>query len=638
MHKFIITLSTLISISFSANYTVQTDSFTDKQGQTAKYRIGIPDNYISGQKAKVLIHLHGNNSGTQDELLNMWYKSTERQADKQNLIPITITSPGTRETSSGTVRQWDEKKDPQMLHELLQSHFGNKIKVDFDHVYLWGSSQGTCFINSFLLQKSNDYLGGALGNCGCFNSLNNSFDPKQNFKDNFRFYILGTTEDFLHRSSTSGYEFYRWTAGLKNIRGDLSRSGNHCTAPQGAIDSALQWITGKIETPETPDQIHWQRINTSDTIKALTISNNNEIIIAINQNDSSSIQMSSNQGDSWKTILNFPSHRISSIMGGSNGSILVLTGNYFKKYNSQFQLIEEEASKATQFLKDGQGNIYKTGKRFDIEVTTDQGITWQATGITNSNSTSYGQEFIDFSSDYILTLIGNSQFIQTDSNGVERNIKLPSQTIQYYNFSQQSGSILLYGWDYTQNWKPFAWTTNDLGQTWIPVQLPVEFRTGYSGYGINYYHDGQLLFHGPSETKLSNNNGKTWTAETNLSYLGIPLFSLDQDGIAYVSDGIGLFRKQTWLTSETRIKHTTGDVITSIHPLSTTLKVKNLGNYLELESYVTTKVFEVDLSGRTKLLYEDNPNGKVLINIQKVQKGKLIKMEHTLGKTYSFHK
>ena len=122
-----------------------TASFTDAQGRTLKYRYELPDNADPNVALRhPWFFFHGNNSGTQDDALRWFFPYTSSQAKQFDLVPVAVASPGTRQSTTGVVRQW-YPEDRSLIHELLQSHFEGRLQVDFDRVFLWGGSQGTWF-------------------------------------------------------------------------------------------------------------------------------------------------------------------------------------------------------------------------------------------------------------------------------------------------------------------------------------------------------------------------------------------------------------------------------------------------------------------------------------------------------------
>lgn len=617
---------------FSANFTVSTATFTDSQGQIAKYRIGVPDTYIAGEEARVLIYLHGNNSGTQDELLDMWYSRNQREADERNLIPITVASPGTR--LDGTTRQWSEDKDPQMLDELIQSGFGGRINVQQDGVYLWGDSQGTCFINSFLLAKADVYGGGALGNCGCFNYLNNSYTPGEDFRDNYRLYILGTTGDFLYNPSVNGYRFYRWTAGLKNIRGDLSRPGDHCTAPSSAVDSALSWIIGDIDIDETPDEVHWQRISTLDSIQSLDIDSRNRIIASVSSSNGNKVMISETQGDTWSTPIDLGIEDIQSAWGGDDGDILVLTESKFYRYDREGREQDRENVSFNAFREDGDGNIFRIGTS-ELEVSIDGGKNWRETGLGAADLPAKSQGFVDSTLSEVMVKTAFSDWSLTGKDGADNTISKPAGNIYFYSIIQHNNITLALGADNDNGGAAIAWTSNDQGQNWTPVTMHPNHTLAYSNYGLTLYHDGQLLFYDFNTAYLSADNGVNWNKEPNLSIGSKVLMTLDNEQIAYVSDGLGIFRRQAWLNSDERPEHTFGDgYTTSLNTLSkgaSDLSYQRYGQALIISNHVETQVQLIRVDGSSSTLYQDNPQGKAIISIQELPRGSMIIIEDILG-------
>jgi hypothetical protein len=629
--KFSLLLVFLANV-FGVNYQVSDSTFTDSQGQTAKYRIGIPDDYVSGTPAKILIHFHGNNSGTQDDMLNMWYRTTENKADARNLIPIVVASPGTR--SDGVTRQWDEKKDPLMLHELIQSNFQNKITVDNQGLYLWGASQGTCFINAFLLNEGDKYLGGALGNCGCFNYLNPTFQPNQDFLQNFRFYILATTGDGLHSASTRGYEYYKWTVGMKQIRGNLDLEGAHCTAPNEVIDSALDWMTGTLELPENEDKIHWQRVNALDSIQSLAIGGNNQLLLGVQSTNDSEVFLSEDQGDTWTKIITIPDEELKDIVGTTNNEILVLTESTYYRFDSSHTEVERSVLSFDTFIKSKDDAIYRISVIQGIEISNDQGLTWELLFSESATKASIGKNFKDTTTFELVVNIGWKNYIVIDDKGRQDSLTLPTENLGSISISQYQGEILLFGIDYNNNYKPYAWTTQDHGLNWNSVTLPVDFTIGYNGYGIGYFYDGRLLYHGSSMAQLSPDNGSTWVSEKNLSKLGHPILIQDLDGIAYATDGTSLMRYQTWTNSKSRVEHTTvlpKDKLVSLNNFQYPLGARVMESTITVEAWERISIYSISMDGKNTLLYHGNPRGVKTLSLKEFVKNQKIQIKNNDG-------
>ena len=67
-----------------------TSSFTDSQGRTTLYRYSLKDDWHSSQPRGVLIFLHGNNVGTQEDMVEWLPQDVAYQHD---LVPVAVASP-----------------------------------------------------------------------------------------------------------------------------------------------------------------------------------------------------------------------------------------------------------------------------------------------------------------------------------------------------------------------------------------------------------------------------------------------------------------------------------------------------------------------------------------------------------------
>lgn len=142
-------------------YTEYNTTFTDKSGRTALYRYAVKDGWDTTKPRGLLVYFHGNNSGPEELMLDGFFNANRLNAFERDLIPVNIASPYTRPAS--LVRQW-MRGDMPMVHELLQSNLGGKVAIDFNTIVFAGASQGTCFLNEFLMDFAESYGGGAL--CG----------------------------------------------------------------------------------------------------------------------------------------------------------------------------------------------------------------------------------------------------------------------------------------------------------------------------------------------------------------------------------------------------------------------------------------------------------------------------------------
>ena len=100
---------------------------------------------------------------------------------------MSLATSGQRPVGDQMVLQWEEP-DQALVDEYLRESFAKEFKVDLDRVFFWGGSQGTCFLHEFLHTQGENYGGGFLGECGCFNTPD-PWTPSDTFKEKFRIYI-----------------------------------------------------------------------------------------------------------------------------------------------------------------------------------------------------------------------------------------------------------------------------------------------------------------------------------------------------------------------------------------------------------------------------------------------------------------
>jgi len=239
-----------------------TASFSDSHGRTLLFRYEVPEDTSAGVPQGVLIFFHGNNSGTQEQMLDWFFYRAQSRARELDLVPVVIGSPGERLSTIGIVRQW-YPADERLVHELLQSEFGGGFRVDFERVFLWGGSQGTCFLNDFVPRFGAHYGGGLYAECGCFNTRDPLWKPPEEFSRRFRVFVHATKGDFLHAHSVDAYGYYRYTVGL-DTKSDLAGEGGHCARGEVSHADALNWLVHGTGLDDEPVHVHLARVSTID--------------------------------------------------------------------------------------------------------------------------------------------------------------------------------------------------------------------------------------------------------------------------------------------------------------------------------------------------------------------------------------
>ena len=199
-----------------------TKSFTDSQGRTTLYRYSLKDDWNPRQPRGVLIYFHGNDVGTQQDMLSLWPQYVAYQHD---LVPVCSRLAGS--PAAGDIRWnlqptalsgiWNANltdEDRQLIHELLQSQFGGDFSVDFGRIVFWGGSAGSGFLHWFVRSYGENYGGGLLAWCG-FGLADPFWRPTQQFRERFRVLVIATTEDFAHARQTANYGYYKYILGLE---------------------------------------------------------------------------------------------------------------------------------------------------------------------------------------------------------------------------------------------------------------------------------------------------------------------------------------------------------------------------------------------------------------------------------------
>ena len=254
--------------------TFHDGSFTDSTGRTILYRYWIRSDWDTSTPRGLLLFLHGNNTGTADELRRVrWFDYDA--AHELGLAVAVLASPAhlshhpsstfsseTLGDSEGT-RNWF-RRDARLIHELLQSGFGSELAVDQEQIVFVGASQGTCFLAHFLEQYAGVYGGGFHAWCGCF-WANGAGWPTRRIdewaptfqwtpfgasfvRDRLRVFVEATTEDFLFEHAVAMTQYYGGVLDLET-RWDLETPGGHCANGSTPRAEIWEWLSAA-DAPE----------------------------------------------------------------------------------------------------------------------------------------------------------------------------------------------------------------------------------------------------------------------------------------------------------------------------------------------------------------------------------------------------
>ena len=254
------------------------DSFTDSTGRTLLYRLWVRSDWDLSRPRGIFLLLHGNSSGTAEELRQRKWSSIEEALDR-GLAVVVPASPFSspdeitfgEETlvgysvGSGGTRFW-APGDARLIHELLQSGLDARLAIDYDRVIFVGASQGTCFLAEFVEYYGGSYGGGFHAWCGCFwldfdgddshdtyaitpPFLGSPWRPTFQWtpsatdaaSDRFSVFVEATTEDFLHPAAVSMSRYYSEWLGLRTAT-DLDAPGGHCSRGATPRSEIYDWL------------------------------------------------------------------------------------------------------------------------------------------------------------------------------------------------------------------------------------------------------------------------------------------------------------------------------------------------------------------------------------------------------------
>ena len=172
------------------------------------YRYDSADVPSSGRAPGLLLYFHGNNLGTQQDLLAWSHDEYRRRlAIDQGLIFMKLASPALGNSTLGgsSTRHWHYEQIP-VIHEFLQSGLPLQFSFDTVRIVFWGGSQGTCFLGNFVAAHGTSYGGGLYAGCRYLNRDGfGAWEAPPDFQERFKVVVQATIGDFLHEKSVAAY-------------------------------------------------------------------------------------------------------------------------------------------------------------------------------------------------------------------------------------------------------------------------------------------------------------------------------------------------------------------------------------------------------------------------------------------------
>lgn len=562
----------------SKNSPAITGSFTDSQGRTLMYRFSIPEGINSASQNAVFLSFHGNNTGSQADMLNMFFSGIEYEASGRNMIPVVLASP---EAHANGVRFWNLEKDQRTIDEFIKNKLPTHFGVNTEQIYFAGGSQGTCFLNNFLQRYGENYKGGFYGGCGCYPALDASWSPTNSFKDNFKVFVGSTQGDFLIGSSQGGYGYYKYTIGL-NTRGDFESQGGHCELYWSQQTKALDWFTGVVNIPEPPFEPHWKRVSPIDNLKGIAVDDSDKIW-AIQQFSSSQFRLLKSI-DGGKSFISTGStvNGIARDFVFSKGKMIVTGDNGVTwrsdNYGQSFNLLPNDPTfeggrliTNSNLIENGKGSIFRSGYP-NNQKSNDYGSSWSNVtpapqslndvGIVNLDPSYYGQNPFLIISDKptnpvdVFTGTGSKYLGMANSNIWQPINDTPLGDVAHAAWDgSYLWSISSLVWDANYYGYARIFKSSNLSSTWQSISTPFENHSVY-GARLTALGEDRVLLHGglgedinddPSSW-LTVDGGDSWSLIHGLAHVtrgdkpyGEPAFNKSLKDI-YYSDGAGVFK------------------------------------------------------------------------------------------------
>ena len=534
-----------------------TASFSDSHGRTLLYRYDLPEGSNPEVPQGVLIYFHGNNMATQVQILDSSGLINLRDYTRSlRLVPVVVASPEESRFRSG-VRNW-YPADGRLVHELLQSDFGGRFRVDRERVFLWGGSQGTCFLNSFVRRYGEHYGGGLYAECGCIVE-DPLWNPSEEFARRFRVFVQTTTEDFLHGESLKAYGYYRYTLGLET-RSDLAAEGGHCSGGGDVHpETALSWLANGTGLPDEPEHAHLKRVSIMDFAVGLAADTDGALWVAR--------QPPGGEARLWRSIDRggsfYPVSRIGipvSDLDAAGGALLAThrepespTHSLYRSRDDglTFEPVDVEGVPLpAATVTDRHGQVYlatDSSGSLDVYATGDLGDSWTSLGFST-----LGREKIvntaplvnDEASGFLFTGNQYEVFQVGSTEGGDWNA---------VSKSPRDGRVRSIAWDGEMLWAladdpRLLYRSADRGLTWTEVSRPPDIDDWWWGTQLNALDHRQIFVLGPIVEGYLRNGLGDWNRIYGSSLIKGGVSSSHRlafdhrRGDVYFTAGSGIFR------------------------------------------------------------------------------------------------
>ena len=535
-----------------------TGLFEDSQGRSLMYRYELPEGIDLAEPTGIVVFFHGNSSASQEAMLNAYLPFSKRAATRFGLVPVAVASPETRVASIGrVVRHW-YPPDESLIHELFQSHFEGAFTVDFNRVFLWGGSQGTCFLNEFVPRYAEFYGGGLHAWCGCSYTRDPLWQPSDEFKSRFRVFVQDTTEDFLWYAGVDSYGYYRYTIGLET-RSDLATPGGHCAYGEVTIEDAFDWLVKGEGLDEEPEHIHLERRSRLNHISSLASDEDGALwVVRSPPGRSGRLWRSVDGGTTMVPVSEFEVP-ISDIDASGNALIASHAFPTSKTQSllrstdlgSTFEEIEINGiPTAPKVVADRQGRIFLAldleNREWEIAFSSNQGDTWERVGNVKSR-----EQIISNTDSINVTQFPAYLFLGQPT--VHSAIRTDGGEENEVTGSPDGGEIHWMAWDGSTFWGLgeslySLYNSTDAGLNWMEVSQPEDADRWWSGTKISVLEQDQLFILAARQDGLLRDAERSWHRVYGSGFIK-SLSELDHHVVvshtnrdSYISAGRGIFR------------------------------------------------------------------------------------------------
>ena len=552
-----------------------TKSFTDSQGRTTLYRYSLKDDWDPTQPRGLLVYFHGNNIGTQRNMLR-GLRRVQDVAYQHALVPVVVASPETEPFDGVTRRIWTIE-DQQLVHELLQSQFGGDFSVDFGRIVFWGGSAGSGFLYGFVRSYGENYGGGLLAWCGA-GIADPFWRPTQQFRERFRVLVKATTEDFQHIWQTGRYGFYKYTLGLET-RGDLKAPGGHCRAGAYSWETAVGWLLNGTGIPEEPVEPHFERAAVFDYVTGLTVDGTGTLWVVRQTpaQEEAAIWRSVDRGTTWEAVSRVP--LIVADIDAVGDALFLIASTPSNPYSYQLYRSLDGGLNFTiaggtdnprlhyvnePLLTDPDGKLYVMGSYTeadwpDVYVSDDLGESWTSLGLPRESRydriTNPDGIWTEQSG---LIVVSSTPFAQEVSRAVGKTegndwrVLGDTPAGQPYSIAWDGSSI----WGVAGLYPYSVFQSSDLGSTWVETELPSDPALSSTAIQrVSALNENQQLLFGEGGNVFLRDGGGVWHLLHGGATLGGEFrrgtigeywdarITLDpSSGDVFASDGNGIFR------------------------------------------------------------------------------------------------